>query len=77
MTTASPRARAFGIEDTGLDPIYDVTVFAERLGVSPSTIYRMRAKGEDLPPAFKVGSQLRWRASTVEAWIRDRETAVA
>lgn len=60
-----------------LDPIFDIGKLSQFMGISISTVYRMRARGEDLPPAFKVGSQLRWRASTVEAWIRDRETAVA
>lgn len=48
---------------------------AEQLGISASTIYRMRSVGEDLPKAFKIGTQLRWRQETVDAWVAGQEDA--
>lgn len=40
-----------------------------QLGMSESTIYRKRSLGEPLPPAVKIGSQVRWRQSDVDAWV--------
>lgn len=53
----------------------DIRDLAECLGISTATIYRMRSLGEDLPRAFKVGSQLRWRQETVDQWVAAREEA--
>lgn len=50
-----------------------VEELASLLGVSTATIYRMRSLGEDLPPAFKIGSQVRWRQEVVEEWIQAQE----
>lgn len=43
---------------------------AEQLGLSVSSIYRMRSIGESLPRAAKLGSRaVRWRQADVDAWI--------
>ncbi|WP_182141098.1 AlpA family transcriptional regulator [Schaalia sp. JY-X169] len=49
---------------------------AEILGVSYTTVYRMKNKGE-LPPHIKVGGLFRWRRSTVDNWIEEQELANA
>lgn len=41
----------------------------EQIGMSVSSIYRRRSLGEALPPALKIGSQVRWRQSDVDAWL--------
>lgn len=51
----------------------DVAQLAEELGVSVQTIYRWRSEGADMPKAFKVGSQLRWKQETVDQWIAAQE----
>jgi prophage regulatory protein len=53
-----------------------VNELAERWGVSVQTIYRRRSTGDDLPPAVKIGSQVRWRLEVVDAWERAHESAV-
>ena len=50
---------------------------AARLGVSKQTLYRWRSEGVDMPKAFTVGSRLRWRSSTVDAWMEAREEVSA
>lgn len=43
---------------------------AQQLGLSTSTIYRMRSLGESLPRATRVGARaVRWRQADVDAWI--------
>lgn len=49
---------------------------AELLGVSYTTVYRMKNRGE-LPPYIKVGGLFRWRRSTVDAWLQKQEEANA
>lgn len=39
----------------------------EYLGVCRQTLYQMRKRGE-FPAPVKVGAQLRWRVSDLEAW---------
>lgn len=46
---------------------------AKRLGLSVTTITRLRAAGSpDLPPALRIGCTVRYDEASVEAWIRDR-----
>ncbi|GAB3563233.1 helix-turn-helix transcriptional regulator [Spelaeicoccus albus] len=45
---------------------------ATQLGLSVSSIYRMRSTGESLPRAAKLGSRaVRWRQTDVDAWVED------
>lgn len=46
---------------------------AEILGISVATLYRWRAEGVDLPPAIELGSRLRWRRESVDAWAAAKE----
>jgi len=43
-----------------------------RLGISQSTFYRLKARG-DLPPAIMIGRKLYWQPATVLKWLVDRE----
>lgn len=58
-----------------IEPLRDVSWLAQTLGISKPTIYRYRSEGRDhmLPPCVMVGKQPRWQASTVAAWLTERE----
>jgi predicted DNA-binding transcriptional regulator AlpA len=43
----------------------------ERWGVKRSVIYGLRHRRK-LPPAIKIGKQLRWRRDEIEAWEEDQ-----
>lgn len=43
---------------------------ADQLGISVSSIYRMRSTGESLPRATRVGARaVRWRQADVDNWL--------
>lgn len=45
---------------------------AQRLGLSVTTIERLRAQGsQDLPPCRTIGKSKRYDEQVVEQWIRD------
>lgn len=45
---------------------------AQRLGLSVTTIERLRAQGsQNLPPCRTIGKSIRYDEQTVEQWIRD------
>jgi excisionase family DNA binding protein len=46
---------------------------AEILKVHPSTVYRL-LKNKQIP-AFKLGSDWRFNAESIERWIKEREQA--
>lgn len=46
---------------------------AERLGLSVSTIERLRAKfSHDIPSHLTIGKSIRYDLATVEKWIADK-----
>jgi excisionase family DNA binding protein len=49
--------------------LLNVENVAEQLGVSVATIYRWRSLGENCPPAFKIGSSVRWSQDSVDNWL--------
>lgn len=55
----------------------DVGALAAQLGVSVQTLYRWRSEGHDMPQGFLVGSRVRWRQETVDAWIAEQEAKVS
>lgn len=69
ITTTTPAS--------GTAPTLDITGLAEYLGVDRSTIWRWRQQDAAtlLPPAVKLGKQLRWRPATVDRWLDEREAA--
>lgn len=62
-------------QNTGL---LDIDMLAKLLGVSKSTIYRLRCYSpEKVPPAIKIGSHVRWRPSDVQAWLEKQSEVAA
>lgn len=51
------------------DEVMTVAEVAAYLHISPSTIYRLLQKG--LLPAFHIGSDWRFRADAIEAWVEE------
>lgn len=49
---------------------------ALRLGISRTTVERLRASGSpDLPPAITIGRSIRYDEATVERWLAERQSA--
>ncbi|WP_025157284.1 helix-turn-helix transcriptional regulator [Leifsonia aquatica] len=55
------------------DRLLTVDDLGEQLGLAKQTIYRKRSDGDDLPEPIKIGNRLRWRQSTVDAWLAKQE----
>ena len=67
----------FGMEtttqpETGLGPVLSLSQLATQLGVSVQTLYDLRSQGRG-PRGFRVGRELRFRVSEVEAWLAQME----
>lgn len=46
---------------------------AQRLGLSITTVERLRASGSaDIPPAITIGRSIRYDENLVEKWLQDR-----
>lgn len=60
--------------DGGLEPVFSLSELAGRLGVPAQTIYDLRSQGRG-PRGFRLGKELKFRASEVEAWLRRLEEA--
>lgn len=67
-----------GMETTteGLDTVLSLSELAARLGVTVQTIYDLRSQGRG-PRGFRVGRELRFRASEIDAWLARMEEADA
>lgn len=49
---------------------------AQRLGVSITTIERLRAAGASkLPPAINIGKSIRYDEAQVELWLQEHQNA--
>jgi excisionase family DNA binding protein len=59
-----------------LEPVLSMSQLAARLPVSVQTIYDLRSQGRGLH-GIRVGRELRFRVSEVEAWLSRLETADA
>jgi len=55
------------------DRVMTVKELSVYLNVHPSTIYRMLKHNEI--PGFRVGSDHRFRTSTIDKWMTEREHA--
>lgn len=61
---------------TGDAPLLTLRDLCERLQVSPRFVYRRTEKGSADPiPHLRVGGVLRFRASAINAWLAERESA--
>lgn len=53
-----------------ISPLKDMAYLAERLGLSVSTVERLRLKGsKDIPPHLTIGKSIRYDIATVEKWL--------
>jgi excisionase family DNA binding protein len=57
-----------------LDTVLTLSELAARLRVSVQTIYDLRSQGRG-PRGFRVGRELRFRASEIESWLARMEEA--
>lgn len=57
-----------GIFDTG-DRLLNVKQVAAITGLAVATLNRARIYGTDAPPWVKIGKSVRYRASSLQAWI--------
>lgn len=55
-------------DQAGLEPVFTLAQLAERLGVPVQTLYDLRSQGRG-PKGFRLGRELRFRQSEVEAWL--------
>ena len=56
-------------------PLRSTQWLAKRLGLSVTTIERLRASGStDLPPAILIGRSIRYDETAVEKWLLARMT---
>ena len=74
---AGPPAHLLGlssetVDHTDFESILSLSELAARLGVTAQTIYDLRSHGRG-PHGFRIGRQLKFRASEVDAWLRRLE----
>ena len=71
-------AHLVGMETTNdtLDAVLSLSELAARLRVSVQTIYDLRSQGRG-PRGFRVGRELRFRVSEIDAWLARMEEADA
>lgn len=56
----------------GLEPVLTTSELAAHLGVPIQTIHDLRHSGRG-PRGFRIGRELRYRVSEVEAWLAELE----
>ena len=59
---------------SALEAVLSISELAADLGVSVQAIYDLRSQGRG-PRGFRVGRELRFRVSEVEAWLAGLEEA--
>lgn len=57
---------------TGEKEYMSIGQVAKRLGVNPTTVYRLAQRGG--LPGFKVGSQWRFSQEQLDSWVADQVT---
>lgn len=58
-------------EQSGRAALLDVRELSAQTGMSVSTIYRRRSRGESLPRAVKFGNAVRWRQADIDEWVEE------
>lgn len=58
--------------ETALGPVLALSQLAAQLGVTVQTLYDLRSQGRG-PRGFRVGRELRFRVSEVDAWLAQLE----
>ena len=62
-------------DTTTEDCLLTVEATAAYLGLTTAALYSARHIGSDLPPAYRLGSRLRYRRSDLDKWLdAHRET---
>ena len=64
------------IGDEPVEPVLTVSELAAALAVNVQTLYDLRSKGRG-PRGFRVGRELRFRRSEIDAWLSRLEAADA
>lgn len=54
------------------DHLLNVKQVAEITGLAVATLNRARIYGTDAPPWVKIGKSVRYRASSLQAWITNK-----
>jgi len=57
-----------------IEPVFTLSQLAAHLSVNVQTLYDLRSKGRG-PRGFRVGRELRFRRSEVDAWLARLEAA--
>lgn len=57
-----------------IEPVLSLTELCEHLHVSVQTMYDLRSQGRG-PRGFRVGRELRFRISEIDAWLARMESA--
>jgi excisionase family DNA binding protein len=74
MTTEKSRDRSAHVTSLSLaDGVLSLSELCGQLQVSAQTIYDLRSQGRG-PRGFRVGRQLRFRTSEIEAWLTRLES---
>jgi excisionase family DNA binding protein len=71
-TTAKRQTLAHASAERGLGPVLTLSQLAAQLGVSVQTLYDLRSQGRG-PRGFRVGRELRFRLTEVDAWLERME----
>ena len=58
--------------EAALSPVLTLSQLATQLGVTVQTLYDLRSQGRG-PRGFRVGRELRFRVSEVDAWLAQLE----
>ncbi len=60
--------------DEPVEPVLTLSELAAAMAVSVQTLYDLRSKGRG-PRGFRVGRELRFRRSEIDAWLSRLEAA--
>jgi excisionase family DNA binding protein len=59
------------MDTSGGERLMSIVELSEMLGIPIETLYGWRHRGEG-PVGYRVGRHVRYRRTTVEAWLEDR-----
>jgi excisionase family DNA binding protein len=71
-----PGMQTDNAQHEGIEPVLSMSELASSLQVSVQTIYDLRSQGRG-PRGFRVGRELRFRLSEVDAWLARMEDSDA
>ncbi|MEO6082571.1 MAG: helix-turn-helix domain-containing protein [Umezawaea sp.] len=59
------------MDASGGERLMSIVELSEMLGIPIETLYGWRHRGEG-PAGYRIGRHVRYRRTTVEAWLEDR-----